>query len=59
MADPCAISFILGENAYGFPKPYGVQAWFRALPGEGILWVKGISLSIIFIGQEQTPVTHR
>jgi hypothetical protein len=41
ITDPRAISFILGEGAYNFPKPYGVRAWFKALLGEGILWVEG------------------
>lgn len=41
--DPRAISYIVGEAAYQFPKPHGVRAWFQALLGEGILWVEGIS----------------
>lgn len=41
ITDPHAISFILGEGAYQFPKPKGVRAWFRMLLGEGILWVEG------------------
>ncbi|PFH54737.1 hypothetical protein AMATHDRAFT_134704 [Amanita thiersii Skay4041] len=41
--DPSAISFILGEGAYSFPKPQSVRAWFKALLGEGILWVEGKS----------------
>lgn len=41
VTDPYAISFILGEGAYQFPKPKGVRAWFRMLLGEGILWVEG------------------
>ncbi|KAL0950665.1 hypothetical protein HGRIS_007450 [Hohenbuehelia grisea] len=41
ITDPRAISFILGEAAYAFPKPDGVRAWFKALLGEGILWVEG------------------
>ncbi|KAF8640554.1 hypothetical protein AX17_000216 [Amanita inopinata Kibby_2008] len=43
ITDPLAISFILGEGVYSFPKPYGVRAWFKALLGEGILWVEGKS----------------
>ncbi|KII94437.1 hypothetical protein PLICRDRAFT_50407 [Plicaturopsis crispa FD-325 SS-3] len=39
--DPRAISYIVGEAAYQFPKPHGVRAWFQALLGEGILWVEG------------------
>jgi hypothetical protein len=31
----------VGEGAYRFPKPSGVRAWFKALLGEGILWVEG------------------
>jgi hypothetical protein len=41
VADPRAISFILSQEAYQFPKPHGVRAWFRALLGEGILWIEG------------------
>ncbi|KAF4623842.1 hypothetical protein D9613_002072 [Agrocybe pediades] len=41
ITDPRAISFILGEGAYEFPKPQGVRAWFKATLGEGILWVEG------------------
>lgn len=40
ITDPCAISFILGEATYNFPKPNGVREWFKATLGEGILWVK-------------------
>ncbi|KXN81097.1 hypothetical protein AN958_06051 [Leucoagaricus sp. SymC.cos] len=39
--DHRAISFILGENTYLFPKAKGVRAWFKATLGEGILWVEG------------------
>jgi hypothetical protein len=41
ITDPRAISFIISEKIYSFPKPYGVRAWFKALLGEGILWVEG------------------
>ncbi|KAF9523587.1 cytochrome P450 [Crepidotus variabilis] len=41
ITDRRAIAFILGEAAYSFPKPTGVRAWFKALLGEGILWVEG------------------
>jgi hypothetical protein len=41
VTDPRAISFILGEGAYKFPKSRGVRAWFQALLGEGVLWVEG------------------
>ncbi|KAF7986221.1 hypothetical protein HWV62_38664 [Athelia sp. TMB] len=41
ISDPRAISFIVGEGTYLFPKPSGVRAWFKALLGEGILWVEG------------------
>ncbi|KAH9486647.1 Cytochrome P450 monooxygenase 169 [Psilocybe cubensis] len=41
VTDMRAISFILGEAAYSFPKPQGVRAWFKATLGEGILWVEG------------------
>lgn len=41
LTDHRAISFILGENAYLFPKAKGVRAWFKATLGEGILWVEG------------------
>ncbi|KAF8061017.1 cytochrome P450 [Lyophyllum atratum] len=41
ITDPRAISFIIGEGIYSFPKPYGVRAWFKATLGEGILWVEG------------------
>ncbi|CAA7259962.1 unnamed protein product [Cyclocybe aegerita] len=41
ITDPRAISFILGDGAYHFPKPHGVRAWFKATLGEGILWVEG------------------
>ncbi|KAF8634431.1 hypothetical protein AX15_000881 [Amanita polypyramis BW_CC] len=41
ITDPRSISFILGEGVYNFPKPFGVRAWFKALLGEGILWVEG------------------
>ncbi|KAK7041953.1 hypothetical protein VNI00_008935 [Paramarasmius palmivorus] len=39
--DPRAISFILGEGTYHFPKPHGVREWFKATLGQGILWVEG------------------
>ncbi|KAH0838484.1 cytochrome P450 [Lanmaoa asiatica] len=41
ITDPCAISYILGEGTYQFPKPNGVRTWFRLLLGKGILWVEG------------------
>ncbi|TFK76723.1 cytochrome P450 [Pluteus cervinus] len=41
ITDPRAISFILNEGIYSFPKPIGVRAWFKATLGEGILWVEG------------------
>ncbi|GLB36521.1 putative cytochrome p450 [Lyophyllum shimeji] len=41
ITDPRAISFIIGEGIYSFPKPNGVRAWFKATLGEGILWVEG------------------
>ncbi|KAH7914468.1 cytochrome P450 [Hygrophoropsis aurantiaca] len=41
ITDPRAVSFILGEGVYQFPKPDGVRAWFGTLLGEGILWVEG------------------
>ncbi|KAF4607065.1 hypothetical protein EYR38_001122 [Pleurotus pulmonarius] len=41
ITDRRAISIILGEAAYNFPKPHGVRAWFKALVGEGILWIEG------------------
>ncbi|KAJ3575897.1 hypothetical protein NP233_g787 [Leucocoprinus birnbaumii] len=41
ITDHRAISFILGEHTYQFPKAKGVRAWFKATLGEGILWVEG------------------
>ncbi|KAF5356064.1 hypothetical protein D9756_004016 [Leucocoprinus leucothites] len=41
ITDHRAISFILGENTYLFPKAKGVRAWFKATLGKGILWVEG------------------
>ncbi|RDB29638.1 hypothetical protein Hypma_015131 [Hypsizygus marmoreus] len=41
ITDRRAISFIIGEGIYSFPKPNGVRAWFKATLGEGILWVEG------------------
>lgn len=56
ITDPRAISFILGEGAYNFPKPHGVRAWFKALLGEGILWVEGILINIcVAIDTTPTP----
>lgn len=52
--DHRAISFILGENAYLFPKAKGVRAWFKAMLGEGILWVEGKSLVITLQCLSQT-----
>lgn len=44
ITDPRAISYILGEGIYSFPKPNGVREWFKATLGEGILWVEGTHL---------------
>ncbi|KIM84674.1 hypothetical protein PILCRDRAFT_96778 [Piloderma croceum F 1598] len=41
ITDPRTIAYIVGEGTYQFPKPSGVRAWFKALLGEGILWVEG------------------
>ncbi|KAI3615516.1 cytochrome p450 [Moniliophthora roreri] len=41
ITDPRAISFILGEGTYNFPKPHGVREWFKATLGQGILWIEG------------------
>ncbi|KAG5646052.1 hypothetical protein DXG03_004475 [Asterophora parasitica] len=41
ITDKRAISFIIGEGTYSFPKPNGVREWFKATLGEGILWVEG------------------
>jgi len=41
VTDLKAISYILGEGSYIFPKSRGVRAWFQALLGEGVLWVEG------------------
>ncbi|THU91655.1 cytochrome P450 [Dendrothele bispora CBS 962.96] len=43
ITDPQAITFIVGEGTYNFPKPAGVREWFKATLGEGILWVEGKS----------------
>jgi len=48
VTDPRAISFILGEGTYYFPKPQGVRAWFKATLGEGILWVEGKCSTILW-----------
>lgn len=45
ITDPRAIAYIVGEGTYMFPKPSGVRAWFKALLGEGILWVEGNRLA--------------
>jgi len=44
ITDPRTIAYIVGEGTYQFPKPSGVRAWFKALLGEGILWVEGTIL---------------
>ncbi|KAF5375269.1 hypothetical protein D9758_000084 [Tetrapyrgos nigripes] len=41
ITDPRAITFIVGEGIYSFPKPTGVREWFKVTLGEGILWVEG------------------
>ncbi|KAN0100804.1 Cytochrome P450 [Tylopilus felleus] len=41
ITDSRAISYIVGEGTYQFPKPNGVRIWFRLLLGKGILWVEG------------------
>ncbi|KAF5377225.1 hypothetical protein D9615_006348 [Tricholomella constricta] len=41
ITDPRAISFVIREGIYSFPKPNGVREWFKATLGEGILWVEG------------------
>ncbi|KAF5392408.1 hypothetical protein D9757_002185 [Collybiopsis confluens] len=41
ITDPKAITYILSEAIFDFPKPKGVRAWFKATLGEGILWVEG------------------
>ncbi|KAL0576816.1 hypothetical protein V5O48_005186 [Marasmius crinis-equi] len=41
ITDPRAITSILGEHAYNFPKPDGVRTWFRATLGEGLVWTEG------------------
>ncbi|KAF8922183.1 cytochrome P450, partial [Mucidula mucida] len=41
ITDPRAVTYILSENIYLFPKPDGVREWFKATTGEGILWVEG------------------
>ncbi|KIY45233.1 cytochrome P450 [Fistulina hepatica ATCC 64428] len=41
ITDPRAVTFIISERIYDFPKPYGVRAWFKATLGEGILWTEG------------------
>ncbi|PPQ64763.1 hypothetical protein CVT26_002707 [Gymnopilus dilepis] len=41
VTDSRAISYILGDGAYQFPKTQGVRTWFQATLGEGILWVEG------------------
>ncbi|RXW17419.1 hypothetical protein EST38_g8446 [Candolleomyces aberdarensis] len=40
ITDPRAISFILSEKTYSFPKARGVRAWFEATVGKGILWIE-------------------
>lgn len=59
ITDPLAISFIIGENVYNFPKPHGVRAWFKALLGEGILWIEGMSSEIIHVDQDLTIYTRQ
>jgi hypothetical protein len=51
ITDPRAITYILSEDTYRFPKPDGVRAWFSALLGEGILWVEGIFIIGLLMGQ--------
>ncbi|KAL1749159.1 cytochrome P450 [Schizophyllum fasciatum] len=41
LTDARAISFIVSEKTYSFPKPHGVREWFRATIGKGIIWVEG------------------
>ncbi|KAL1704429.1 cytochrome P450 [Schizophyllum commune] len=41
ITDPRAISFIVSEKTYSFPKPHGVREWFKATQGKGIIWVEG------------------
>lgn len=41
ITDPRAISFIVSEKTYSFPKPHGVREWFKATLGKGIIWVEG------------------
>ncbi|KAJ8090527.1 hypothetical protein PM082_002415 [Marasmius tenuissimus] len=41
ITDTRAITSILGEHAYSFPKPDGVRAWFKATLGEGLVWTEG------------------
>ena len=48
VTDSRAISYILGDGAYQFPKTQGVRTWFQATLGEGILWVEGWLCDSIF-----------
>lgn len=41
ISDARAAKFILEEHVFDFPKPQGVQEWFRLLVGEGLLCVEG------------------
>ncbi|KAJ7293784.1 cytochrome P450 [Mycena rebaudengoi] len=41
ITDPTAVSFVVGEATYSFPKADGVRVWFQKTVGEGILWVEG------------------
>lgn len=41
ITDPRAVTYILGDGIYHFPKPHGVREWFKATTGEGILWIEG------------------
>lgn len=60
ITDARAISYIVGEGTYQFPKPNGVRTWFRLLLGKGILWVEGDFIpcqdlahpDILFTGKE-------
>lgn len=41
ISDYRAVTHILGEHVFDFPKPQGVREWFRLLVGEGLLVVEG------------------
>lgn len=59
ITDPRAITFIISENIYSFPKPHGVRAWFKALLGEGILWVEGESHLHCFWPSGRLDITEK